>query len=127
MMKKSILRLSVFLAAAGIYGTSSADIIKPDIPEVELTPNLTSVLSLKNRIMPKSEEEKAAAVNAASGTEENAGALAGVTTNGYVLPNSSVAVDSLTEPKCVFYGNYNAGSGDAFQYLDVNTIVFECQ
>ena len=124
-MKKGILLLLLVLAAAGEYEISSAEIIKADIPDVELTPNLNSVLSLKNSIMPQRETQMA--VNATSGAEETTGALAGVTTNGYILPNSSIIVDSLTEPKCIFYGNYNAGSGDAFQYLDINTITFECQ
>ncbi|WP_417915434.1 hypothetical protein [Candidatus Electronema sp. JM] len=124
-MKKGILLLLIVLAAAGECGTSSAEIMKADIPDVELTPNLNSVLSLKNSIMPQ--RETMTAVNTASGAGETAGVLAGVTTNGYILPNSSIVVDSLTEPKCIFYGNYNAGSGDAFQYLDINTITFECQ
>jgi len=124
-MKRARLILFASLVIAGWCGTSATEIVKPDIPDVEITPNLNTVLSLKNSIMPKS--DTAAAGKAGYKTEQSVGMLAGVTTNGYILPNSSIVVDNLTEPKCVFYGNYNAGSGDAFQYLDVNTIVFECQ
>ena len=38
-----------------------------------------------------------------------------------------LVVDDIEEPKCVFYGNYNSGSGDAEQYFDIETIIFECE
>lgn len=101
-------------------GTGTAEIKKTEIPDVEMTPSLNSVMSLKDSVMPKKEVVAAATASVNSnGTSPS--------TNGYILPGSSIIVDNPVEPKCIFYGNYNEGSGDAFQYLDVNTIVFECQ
>jgi hypothetical protein len=98
----------------------TAEIRKTEIPDVAMTPSLNSVISLKDSVMPKKEVVAVATTGVNSnGTSPS--------TNGYTLPGSSIIVDNPVEPKCVFYGNYNEGSGDAFQYLDVNTIVFECQ
>lgn len=83
------------------------------IPDVNLTPSLQSVLRQKDSILQETQDA----------TEQKVS----VSTNGYVLENGNIIVDNLAEPKCVFYGNYNAGSSDAFQYIDIDTLVLNCQ
>jgi hypothetical protein len=118
MKTTNILQLILLCIFTTWYGSGAAEIPKIAIPDVEVNPSLTSVLSLKNSVMPSRSAEE----NSSSGVDNALPA-----TNGYVLPGGNIIVDNPVEPKCVFYGNYNEGSGDAFQYLDVNTIVFECQ
>jgi len=89
------------------------------IPDVNVTPSLQSVLRQKDNIFPAQKTD--------SSTSPAADSLLQINTNGYVLDGGNVIVDSLTEPKCVFYGNYNEGSGDAFQYVDIDTLVLNCQ
>ncbi|WP_417909319.1 hypothetical protein [Candidatus Electronema sp. PJ] len=113
MEKKIFLFILIFVFFAWAK-TSTAEINEVDIPNVEVNPGLNSVLSQKDSAMPNSK---------ALGDENQRLPK----TNGYVLPDRNIIVDNPIEPKCIFYGNYNEGSGDAFQYLDVNTIVFECQ
>lgn len=101
----------------GGQGQASAEIKKVSIPDVQIAPSLKSVMSQRDSVLRKS-----------SAAEETAAAAASVSTNGqFLTPDGTVIVDSLIEPKCVFYGNYNEGGGDAFQYIDVDTIIFECQ
>jgi hypothetical protein len=96
--------------------TGLAEIKKASIPDVEVNIGINSVLNQKNNVMPKKII-----------VADNTSVATSPVTNGYTLPGGSIIVDSPVEPKCVFYGNYNEGTGDAFQYFDVNTIVFECQ
>jgi len=96
---------------------SYADDIKiASIPDVNVTPSLQSVLSQKDSILQDTQT-----------TQEADGQKVQISTNGYVLDNGNIIVDNLAEPKCVFYGNYNEGSGDAFQYIDIETLVLNCQ
>jgi len=83
------------------------------IPDVNVTPSLESILRQKDSIL--------------QDTQETTGQNAQISTNGYVLDNGNIVVDNIAEPKCVFYGNYNDGSGDAFQYIDIDTLVLNCQ
>ncbi len=109
----SLLLLGLF---CGGQGTASAEIKKISIPDVQIAPSLKSVMSQRDSVLRKS-----------SAAEETA-AAAPISTNGqFLTPDGNIIVDSLIEPKCVFYGNYNEGGGDAFQYIDVDTIIFECQ
>lgn len=112
MGKKILLPILICVFSAWAK-TGTAQIKEVDIPNVEVNPGLNSVLSQKNSAMP----------NSKALSDENRRLPE---TNGYVLPDRNIIVDNPIEPKCIFYGNYNEGSGDAFQYLDVNTIVFEC-
>jgi len=96
--------LCIFFAAhaACASGDDDKGIKKAKIPNINMTPNLKSVMSKIN-----DDEGK-------------------IETNGDIL-NSNIIVDDIEEPKCVFYGNYNSGSGDAEQYFDIETIIFECE
>lgn len=115
-MKKAFFAFFMLCCAcAGWQGTGFCEIKKVSIPNVEMAPSLTSVMSQKNSILQK---ETAPVLGEISSS---------VQTNGYVLDGGNIIVDSLVEPKCVFYGNYNEGSGDAFQSINVDTIILECQ
>ena len=111
-MKKNIL-LSVVLCcsvfAVQAAGASEGEnkkftIKKASPPNINMTPNLKSVMS-----------------SVSKGDKEEE-----IETNGDILGNGNVIVDDIEDPKCVFYGNYNSGSGDAEQYFDIDTVVFEC-
>uniref|UniRef100_UPI0040579AE3 hypothetical protein n=1 Tax=Candidatus Electronema sp. TaxID=2698783 RepID=UPI0040579AE3 len=109
----SLLLLGLFF---GGQGKVFAEIKKVSIPDVQVAPSLKSVMSQRDSVLRQ------------SSAAEEAAAAASISTNGqFLTPDGTVIVDSLIEPKCVFYGNYNEGGGDAFQYIDVDTIVFECQ
>ncbi len=115
-MRKILFLLLLGLLYGG-QGTVSAEIKKISIPDVQIAPSLKSVMSQRSNVL----QQKSSAV-------EEETAVAPVSTNGqFLTADGSIIVDSIIEPKCVFYGNYNEGSGDAFQYLDVDTIVLECQ
>ena len=115
-MRKFFFFLLLALLCGG-QGTASAEIKKISIPDVQIAPSLKSVMSQRSNVL----QQKSSAV-------EEETAVAPVSTNGqFLTADGSIIVDSIIEPKCVFYGNYNEGSGDAFQYLDVDTIVLECQ
>ncbi len=115
-MRKILFLLLLGLLCGG-QGTASAEIKKISIPDVQIVPSLKSVMSQRSNVL----QQKSSAV-------EEETAVAPVSTNGqFLTADGSIIVDSIIEPKCVFYGNYNEGSGDAFQYLDVDTIVLECQ
>jgi hypothetical protein len=98
------------------HGTCAAEIKKVAIPDVQMNPSINSVLKQKSSVLKQNTAESRE--SSIAPTPE---------TNGYLLPEGNIIVDNPIEPKCIFYGNYNEGSGDSFQYLDVNTIVFECQ
>ncbi|MGX9725909.1 MAG: hypothetical protein ACTFAK_00900 [Candidatus Electronema sp. VV] len=116
-MRKIFFLLLLGMLCSG-QGTASAEIEKVSIPDVQLAPSLKSVMSQRDNVLRKS---------SAAAAEETI-AAAPVSTNGqFLTADGNVIVDSLIEPKCVFYGNYNEGSGDAFQYLNVDTIILECQ
>jgi hypothetical protein len=102
--------LSLFVLPA----TGKADMKIASIPDVNVTPSLQSVLRQKDNMLKTQEKDIA---------EQNIQ----VSTNGYILDGGNIIVDSLTEPKCVFYGNYNEGSSEAFQYIDIDTLVLNCQ
>lgn len=109
----SLLLLSLFCCG---LGSSFAEIKKVSIPDVQIAPSLKSVMSQRDNILRKN-----------SAAEEGPVATP-VNTNGqFLTADGNIIVDSLIEPKCVFYGNYNEGNGDAFQYLNVDTIILECQ
>lgn len=112
-MKKAFLALVALSVCAYWQGIGFCEIKKVSIPNVEMAPSLTSVMNQKNSIIEKE-----------TVSEE---ASSSVQTNGYVLDGGNIIVDSLVEPKCVFYGNYNEGSGGAFQSINVDTIILECQ
>jgi hypothetical protein len=112
MMKKILFTLFLVCVCAGWQETGRCEIKKVSIPNVDIAPSLKSVMSQKDSLFQK----EAAAAETSS-----------VQTNGYVLDGGNVIVDSLVEPKCVFYGNYNEGIGDAFQFINVDTIILECQ
>ena len=115
-MRKISFLLLLGLLCGG-QGTASAEIKKISIPDVQIAPSLKSVMSQRSNVL----QQKSSAV-------EEETAVAPVSTNGqFLTADGSIIVDSIIEPKCVFYGNYNEGSGDAFQYLDVDTIILECQ
>jgi hypothetical protein len=112
-MKKNILLsvvLCCFILAAQAAGASEDNdeqkfsIKKAGIPNINMTPTLNSVMSS----LRKDDAEKK------------------IETNGDILGDGNVIVDDIVDPKCVFYGNYNNGSGDAEQYFDIETIIFEC-
>lgn len=111
-MKKIFFMLFVVCMCVGWQETGRCEIKKNSIPNVDIAPSLKSVMSQKDSLFLK---------------EAAAAEIASVQTNGYVLDGGNVIVDSLVEPKCVFYGNYNEGTGDAFQFIDVDTIILECQ
>lgn len=116
MMKKNF--FFFFLAFAAIFlplPSQADDIVIASIPDVDVNPSLQSVLRQKDSILQKTTDTS------------GQGQEAQISTNGYVLDNGNIVVDNLTEPKCVFYGNYNEGSGDAFQYIDIETLVLNCQ
>lgn len=113
-MKKAFLALVALSVCAYWQGIGFCEIKKVSIPNVEMAPSLTSVMNQKNSILQK--ETAPVSIEAPSSVQ----------TNGYVLDGGNVIVDSLVEPKCVFYGNYNEGSGDAFQSINVDTIILEC-
>ncbi|CAK8720281.1 MAG: hypothetical protein CDV28_1576 [Candidatus Electronema aureum] len=96
------------------HGICAAEIKKVAIPDVQMNPSINSVLNQKNSVLKQN-------------TAESRESSVVPETNGYLLPEGNIIVDNPIEPKCIFYGNYNEGSGDSFQYIDVNTIVFECQ
>ena len=101
-----ILFCSIFAAANADCASEKDEkesIIKARIPNINMTPSLNSVMR-KNKDKQKEKIE----------------------TNGHIL-NSNIIVDDIEDPKCVFYGNYNSGSGDAEQYFDIETIIFECE
>ena len=100
----SLLFLSSFFLTC-IPGIGHTEIKKATIPNVDISPSIKSVMTRKDSSRQKE----------------------GVETNGYILDEGNIIVDDLTEPKCVFYGNYNDGSGDANQYFDIDTIIFECE
>jgi hypothetical protein len=115
-----IMKKLFFLLAAAVcsfpFQQGHADDIKiASIPDVNVTPSLQSVLRQKDSILQETQAQEA------TGQEVQ------ISTNGYVLDNGNIVVDNLVEPKCVFYGNYNDGSGDAFQYIDIDTLVLNCQ
>lgn len=114
-MKKAFLALVALSVCAYWQGTGFCEIKKVSIPNVEMAPSLTSVMSQKHSILQK---ETASVLGKISSS---------VQTNGYVLDGRNIIVDSLVEPKCIFYGNYNEGSGGAFQSINVDTIILECQ
>ncbi len=95
---------------------SHAEIKMASIPDVNVTPSLQSVLIQKDNVLQQQKED----INTSPSTLQ-------LNTNGYVIDNGNIIVDSLSEPKCVFYGNYNEGSGDAFQYVNIDTLVLNCQ
>jgi len=116
-MSKIFFLLLLGLLCGG-QGTASAEIKKVSIPDVQIAPSLKSVMSQRDNVLRK------------SGAAEADGRVsaAAVSTNGqFLTADGNVIVDNLIEPKCVFYGNYNEGGGDAFQYIDVDTIILECQ
>ncbi len=116
-MKKTLFLLLMALLCGG-QETASAEIKQVSIPDVQIAPSLKSVTSQRDSLLRKS---------SAAEPEQNVSA-AEVSTNGqFLTADGNVIVDNLIEPKCVFYGNYNEGSGDAFQYLNVDTIILECQ
>ncbi|MCW5198265.1 hypothetical protein VU07_01020 [Desulfobulbus sp. F4] len=120
MKTKYVVAIAFLFIAVGESDISLSEIKGVAIPDVEVGLGLNSVLNQKNRMIPTANKQSSAS--------PSAGSQSSVATNGYVLSgNSTVIVDNPIEPKCVFYGNYNEGSGDSFQYLDVNTIIFECQ
>jgi hypothetical protein len=104
--------LPVFVLAClfGSVTAASAQIKKATVPNVHLTPSLKTVMDKKDSIVRKSDSQAAQ-----------------IETNGYILDGGNIIVDNLEEPKCVFYGNYNSGSGDAFQYFNIDTLIFECE
>ena len=114
-MKNAFLALVALSVCACWQGTGFCEIKKVSVPNVEMAPSLTSVMNQKDSILQKE-------IAPVSGE-----ASSSVQTNGYVLDGGNVIVDSLVEPKCVFYGNYNEGTGDAFQSINVDTIILECQ
>jgi hypothetical protein len=108
MKKHTILSIFLFcfvLVAQGA-GASEKKIKKAKIPNISMAPSLKSIMSNLNKDKEKEKKE--------------------IETNGYLLDNGNIAVDDLAEPKCIFYGNYNDGSGDANQFFDIDTIVFQC-
>ncbi len=110
MRKKYFLPILLFACLFGINTTASAQIKKATVPNVHLTPSLKTVMDKKDSIVHKSDSQ---AIQ--------------IETNGYILDGGNIIVDNIAEPKCVFYGNYNSGSGDAFQYFNIDTLIFECQ
>lgn len=114
-MKRLLVALFMLCACAGWQGAAHSEIKKVTVPNVDMAPSLKSVMNQRSGIL---QQEPAPA---------SAEPSSSIQTNGYALADGNIIVDSLTEPKCVFYGNYNEGSGDAFQFIDVDTIVFECQ
>lgn len=103
-MKKTM--IAVFIALS-VAGSGYAEIKKAHIPNTNLTPGLRSLMKKNDR-----GDEKRGKIN----------------TNGEVVDeNRGIIVDDIEEPKCIFYGNYNDGSGDSEQYFDIDTIVFECE
>ena len=99
-----IIFISFFFLACG-QGSGLAEVKKASIPSINITPSLKSVMSRK----------------------DNSRSSEDVDTDGYILDQRNVIVDDLVEPKCIFYGNYNDGSGDANQYFDIDTIIFNCE
>lgn len=116
-MKKTFFFTAILIAAFWTV-QGHAEMKIASIPDVNVTPSLQSVLRQKDNILQAQKENSSAA---------SADSILQINTNGYVLDNGNIIVDSLTEPKCVFYGNYNEGSGDAFQYVDIDTLVLNCQ
>jgi len=115
-MKKMLFFTAILIATFwAVQGHAEMKIAS--IPDVNVTPSLQSVLRQKDNILQAQKEDSSAAADS----------ILQINTNGYVLDGGNVIVDSLTEPKCVFYGNYNEGSGDAFQYVDIDTLVLNCQ
>jgi hypothetical protein len=112
-MKKLLFILAVAVCSFPLQQSHADDIRIASIPDVNVTPSLESVLRQKDSILQE--------------TQETTGQEVQISTNGYVLDNGNIVVDNLAEPKCVFYGNYNDGSGDAFQYIDIDTLVLNCQ
>jgi hypothetical protein len=105
-MKRVITISLAVLTVAAVSGTGLAEIKKARIPDTSFTPNLRSVMKHKDKGEKKKQE---------------------INTNGQILKDRNIVVDDIEDPKCVFYGNYNNGSGDAEQYFDIDTIVFECE
>lgn len=107
----------IYLSLISLFflpATGRTDVKIASIPDVNVTPSLQSVMRQKDNMLTTQEKNAA---------EQNIQ----VSTNGYILAGGNIIVDSLTEPKCVFYGNYNEGSSDAFQYIDIDTLVLNCQ
>ena len=110
-MKKRMI-FSVLFFTISVYGTAGAEIDSPNIPSISgQSGRLASVMHKKNKLMNKKEE---------------------VDTNGYALSYTldgqpNIIVDDPLEPKCIFYGNYNDGSGEANQYFDIDTVIFDCE
>jgi len=112
-MKKLLFILAAAVCFFPLQQGRAENIRIVSIPDVNVTPSLESILRQKDSIL--------------QDTQETTGQNAQISTNGYVLDNGNIVVDNLAEPKCVFYGNYNDGSGDAFQYIDIDTLVLNCQ
>ncbi|WP_417912820.1 hypothetical protein [Candidatus Electronema sp. TJ] len=114
-MKKILFTLSFIVCMClGWHGNGRCEIKKVSIPDVDIAPSLKSVMSQRDSILQKE------AVTLPAETSS-------IKTNGYAIAEGNVIVDSLVQPKCVFYGNYNEGSGDAFQSINVDTVILECQ
>ena len=113
-LMKKITFISFFLLFFLPLQGEAGNIKMASIPDVNLNPSLQSVLRQKDSLLTNQKKE-------------DTGQEVQISTNGYVLDNGNIIVDSLSEPKCIFYGNYNEGSGDIFQYIDIDTLVLNCQ
>lgn len=109
LMKKYPVAFALFLLCL-FCRAAAAEIKKVSVPNIDMPPSLESVMNRKDSTMTKEGGKK---------TE--------TATNGSVLNEGNVIVDNIADPKCVFYGNYNNGADGAFQYFNIDTIVFECR
>jgi hypothetical protein len=111
-MDRLIKKYVVLVLSSVLYygGNAVAEVKKASVPNVDMPISLESIMSKKDAILAKESESK---------TEP--------ATNGLLLNEGNVIVDDIVDPKCVFYGNYNNGADGAFQYFNIDTIVFECK